>query len=114
MMDSTQAHMQDHGANQVSQLLGKLLPSMVTAGTTDTSLFGSFVGGELIAGTGEQIDLVNPATGGVFMSYLDAGEVVVKQAAEAAEAGQKQWWAKSAARTWTFDVRLWPRCTRRR
>ena len=96
-MTATQQHMQDHGANQISQLLGKLLPSIVTAGTTDTSLFGSFINGELMPGTDEQIDLVNPATGGVFMSYQDAGEVVVKQAAEAAEAGQKQWWAKSAA-----------------
>ncbi|HCH23645.1 MAG TPA: aldehyde dehydrogenase, partial [Oceanospirillaceae bacterium] len=89
--------MQDHGRALISQLLGKLLPSLVTAGTTDTSLFGSFVDGQLLAGTGAQIDLVNPATGGVFLSYLDAGEAVVVQAAQAAETGQKHWWAKTAA-----------------
>ena len=79
--------MHDHGAKQVQQLLARLLPA---------GEFGSFIGGHLLAGEGETIELVNAATGGVFMSYRDAGPALVAQAAEAAQQGQKHWWAKSA------------------
>jgi acyl-CoA reductase-like NAD-dependent aldehyde dehydrogenase len=83
--------MQDHGAHKVTQLLCKLLA------ITDINQFGSFIDGQLCAGEGEQIDLVNAATGGIFMSYRDAGAEQVQQAAVAAELAQQQWWDKSAA-----------------
>ncbi|MBC8057600.1 MAG: aldehyde dehydrogenase family protein [Rhizobiales bacterium] len=60
---------------------------------------GSYVGGELIAGTGvgARVKLINPATGRLFIEYLDAGTGVVAKAAEAAVAGQRAWASLSHA-----------------
>lgn len=80
--------MGNHGADQVAELLAKLLPE---------GEFGSYVAGQLMAGKGDDIGLVNPATGGEFMRYKDADDGVVQRAAVAAEQAQKVWWAKSAA-----------------
>ncbi len=80
--------MTNHGAEQVTELLNRLLPGGV---------FGSYVAGQLMAGEGETISLINPATAGEFMAYQDAHEGVIVAAAEAAEKAQKLWWAKAAS-----------------
>jgi len=59
--------------------------------------FGSWVNGELLVGSGEKIELINPATAQVLLCYLDAGAEVVERAASAAQEAQKQWWALSAS-----------------
>ncbi|MFM0337117.1 aldehyde dehydrogenase family protein [Paraburkholderia fungorum] len=58
---------------------------------------GSYVGGELVAGTGDDIQLYNPATGKASLAYQDGGAAIVAQAAEAAERAQKAWWALTHA-----------------
>jgi len=60
-------------------------------------VIGSYVNGEILAGDGDDIKLVNPTTGGAFLSYKDAGTAVVTKAAEAAVAGQRVWAALSHA-----------------
>lgn len=78
---------ENNGEVQVTQLLNKLL---------GTEIFGSWINGELVAGQGESIDLVNPATGKVFMQYRDAGTDNVDDAAQAAVIAQGNWWAMTA------------------
>ncbi len=80
---------ENDGKQQVEALLAELLGGEVG--------FGSWVNGEMVAGTGEEIELVNPATGRTFMSYRDAGETVVSAAAEAAARAQRQWWSLTAS-----------------
>jgi len=58
---------------------------------------GSFVGGELIEGTGQLIQLYDAATGKHSLAYRDGGAAIVELAAEAAERAQKQWWALTHA-----------------
>lgn len=60
-------------------------------------LVGSYVDGELIPGEGNDISLVNPATGDVTLTYKDATETIAQQACAAAVAGQKVWAALSHA-----------------
>ncbi|MDB6182608.1 aldehyde dehydrogenase family protein [Paracoccus fistulariae] len=57
----------------------------------------SWVGGELTAGTGSELELTDPATGQVFARYRDAGPDVVARAAEAATAAQREWFSKTAS-----------------
>jgi len=77
-----------NGEQQVEQLLTELLGS---------SVFGSWVGGELLRGEGELVSLINPATGQAFMQYQDAGAGVVQSAAMAASTAQPVWWATTAS-----------------
>ncbi|MBN3761677.1 aldehyde dehydrogenase family protein [Burkholderia sp. Ac-20365] len=58
---------------------------------------GSYVGGELIEGAGETIQLFDAATGEKSIAYKDGGTAVVEQAAAAAVRAQKQWWALTHA-----------------
>ncbi len=58
---------------------------------------GSYVGGELVAGTGDDIQLYNPATGKASLAYKDGGAAIVAQAADAAQRAQKAWWALTHA-----------------
>ncbi len=60
-------------------------------------VIGSYVNGEILAGKGASVSLINPATGITLVSYLDAGEAVAAKAATAAVAGQKIWAAVSHA-----------------
>ncbi|MBD1559301.1 aldehyde dehydrogenase family protein [Vibrio sp. S9_S30] len=78
---------ENHGKQQVESLLNTLLGS---------TSFGSWVDGRLVEGDGEALFLTNPATAGRFLSYKDAGESLVNQAAEAAVAAQKIWWGITA------------------
>lgn len=75
------------GEQQVKALLNELL---------GTSEFGSWIDGELVAGNGDDISLINPATGQVFLNYRDAGEELVAKAADAATKAQKVWWSMTA------------------
>ncbi|TVQ32210.1 MAG: aldehyde dehydrogenase family protein [Geminicoccaceae bacterium] len=65
---------------------------------------GSFVGGGRVAGRGETIELIDPATGEVCAVYADAGAEVVGLAAERAAAGAVAWRALTAAER---GRRLW-------
>jgi acyl-CoA reductase-like NAD-dependent aldehyde dehydrogenase len=60
-------------------------------------VLGSYVNGEVVAGDGAQIALVNPSTGATLVSYADAGEAVAAKAALVAVEGQKIWAAVSHA-----------------
>lgn len=75
-------------SSRVAELMQELL------GTADVQSYGA---GQFLPGTGEELCLTDPATGTVFARYRDAGADVVAQAAEAAEAAQREWWAKSAS-----------------
>ncbi|MBB4664453.1 aldehyde dehydrogenase family protein [Conexibacter arvalis] len=58
---------------------------------------GSFVGGELVAGNGDEVALVAPAEERVVAGYRDAGAAVAGQAVEAAAEGQAAWAALTAS-----------------
>lgn len=60
-------------------------------------VIGSYINGEVVSGEGEEIALVNPATGVRFLTYRDAGTNVAKQAVAAAAAAQRKWAALSNA-----------------
>ena len=62
------------------------------------STVGSYVGGALVTGdAADRIELVDPATGELFLSYADAGPALVARASGAAVAGQRAWAAMSHA-----------------
>lgn len=52
---------------------------------------GSYIGGELVPGGGEEIELVSPVTGEAVWSFRDAGAGVAHLAAAAAEQGLRRW-----------------------
>lgn len=58
---------------------------------------GSYVGGELVEGSGETIQLYDAATGKPSLGYKDGGAAIVDVAAAAADKAQKQWWALTHA-----------------
>ncbi|MET5489586.1 aldehyde dehydrogenase family protein [Klebsiella variicola] len=57
---------------------------------------GSYVGGKLIRGSGEVIEMRRAHDGTVLFSYPDADESLVKDASDAATQAGKQWWALTA------------------
>ena len=71
--------------NQTEQLLAAYAPFF------PEGVIGSYIDGEIVAGDGAEIDLVNPATGQSFLRYRDAGEAVARRAVEAAVEGQRVW-----------------------
>ncbi|GJD37368.1 aldehyde dehydrogenase family protein [Methylobacterium aerolatum] len=75
-------------SSRLADLLSDLLPG---------GRIGSVIAGEVIAGNGPSLDLVNPADGKVLASFADAGPAVVDAAMAAARDGQRAWWAMSAA-----------------
>ncbi|WP_046864351.1 aldehyde dehydrogenase family protein [Microvirga massiliensis] len=72
------------GSARVQELLQSLLPSKD---------IGSFVGGRVLPGTGETVELVDPATGQVFLTYADAGPAVIDAAMDVAQQAQARWLA---------------------
>ena len=58
---------------------------------------GSLVAGRLVAGTGGEIAVADPATGTTLMTYADAGEAPALAAVAAAEAGRTSWRSRTAA-----------------
>ena len=71
--------------------------SALLAQLTGSADVQSWIGGALVAGGGKELELTDPATGQVFARYRDAGPEVVAQAADAAIAAQRVWWAKTAS-----------------
>ena len=63
-------------------------------GTTD---IGSLIAGAMVAGDGESIALIDPASGAPLLAYREAGTGIAAQAADAADRAQRQWWALTAA-----------------
>ena len=58
---------------------------------------GSFVNGEIVAGSGEEQNLTDPATGRVFASFKDADSSIVDAAMDSAVQAQKEWMALTAS-----------------
>lgn len=58
---------------------------------------GSYVGGQMVPGTGAPVEVTDPATGKPLFAYADAGEAVAAAAAQAAVAGQAEWAKLTAA-----------------
>jgi len=58
---------------------------------------GSWVNGEVVPGTGEDLHLVDPATGQPFAAFQDAGRSVVDAAMDGAAAAQREWIALTAS-----------------
>ncbi len=57
----------------------------------------SHLGGELVAGQGATVELIDPATGESWAGYADAGPAVVDQAMVAAKAGFRVWQGLTAS-----------------
>src|SRR3712207_2213674 len=76
------------GSARVLELLQALLPSKE---------FGSLVAGQILPGNGEIVDLIDPATGKVFLTYADAGPAVIDAAMDAAQQAQARWMALTAS-----------------
>jgi acyl-CoA reductase-like NAD-dependent aldehyde dehydrogenase len=70
------------GSARVLELLQDLLPSKD---------IGSLVAGQILPGSGESVELVDPANGKVFLTYADAGPAVIDAAMDAAQEAQARW-----------------------
>lgn len=70
------------GSARVLELLRDILPSKD---------IGSLVAGEILPGSGESVELVDPATGKVSLTYADAGPAVIDAAMDAAQEAQARW-----------------------
>ncbi len=57
----------------------------------------NWIDGDLVAGEGEEITLINPATGDALVSYRDAGAGLIERATQAAQRGQREWMALTAS-----------------
>ncbi|MFS4437435.1 aldehyde dehydrogenase family protein [Paracoccaceae bacterium GXU_MW_L88] len=75
-------------ADRIAQLMQEL------CGFSDVA---SLVGGAAMAGTGDAVQLFDPATGEKTAAYADAGEDVINAAHDAAAKAQAEWWAKTAS-----------------
>ena len=58
---------------------------------------GSLIGGEILPGSGAQLELTDPASGQVFARYADAGAAEIDAAMSAAAQAQCEWMAMPAA-----------------
>jgi acyl-CoA reductase-like NAD-dependent aldehyde dehydrogenase len=67
---------------RVLELLDGLLPSKE---------IGSLVAGQILPGTGDTVNLVDPASGKAFLSFADAGPAVIDAAMDAAQQAQASW-----------------------
>ena len=57
------------GSARVQELIQALLPAKDV---------GSLAGGRILPGSGETVELTDPATGQVFLTYADAGPAVIE------------------------------------
>lgn len=85
-MNSLSQHACDH--------LAQLLEGFGLAAATPLS---NWIDGELVAGEGEEITLINPATGETLVRYCDAGAALIERATQAAQRGQREWMALTAS-----------------
>ena len=71
---------------------------------------GSLIGGEVVPGRGEEIELVDPSTGTPFLRYRDAGPDVAAEAMAAAAAGFRAWTALTPSergrRLWAVGAKV--------
>ena len=74
--------------------LAELLKGFGLAAATPLS---NWIDGALVAGEGEEITLINPATGEALVSYRDAGTTLIERATQAATRGQREWMALTAS-----------------
>ncbi|WP_394426231.1 aldehyde dehydrogenase family protein [Vreelandella stevensii] len=81
-------------SQHASDQLAALLNGFGLAAKTPLS---NWIDGELVAGDGEEITLINPATGEALVSYRDAGAALIERATQAAQRGQREWMALTAS-----------------
>jgi acyl-CoA reductase-like NAD-dependent aldehyde dehydrogenase len=62
-----------------------------------TEEIGSFVGGTIVPGAGNELTLTDPATGRPFATFKDADKSVVDAAMDAASAAQREWMKLTAS-----------------
>ena len=62
-----------------------------------TPEIGSYVAGEVVPGTGEEVELIDPAAETVVAGYRDGVAAAVDAAVAAATAAQRTWWALTAS-----------------
>lgn len=74
-----------------------LLINALKAFFPEAKEIGSYVAGRLIVGSGDSIQLYDPATGEKSVSFRDGRAQVVRDAATAAREAQKKWWAMTHA-----------------
>lgn len=58
---------------------------------------GSWVNGEMLTGSGEELTLTDPATGKAFATFRDADQKVIDAAMDAAVRAQREWAAMTAS-----------------
>lgn len=85
-MNSLNQHACDH--------LAQLLEGF---GLTAATPLSNWIDGELVAGEGDDITLINPATGETLVRYCDAGAALIERATQAAQRGQREWMALTAS-----------------
>ncbi|WP_144984050.1 aldehyde dehydrogenase family protein [Halomonas sp. C22] len=81
-------------SQHASDQLAALLNGFGLAAKTPLS---NWIDGDLVAGEGEEIKLINPATGEALVSYRDAGAALIERATQAAQRGQREWMALTAS-----------------
>lgn len=81
-------------SQHASDQLAALLNGFGLAAKTPLS---NWIDGDLVAGEGEEITLINPATGEALVSYCDAGAALIERATQAAQRGQREWMALTAS-----------------
>ncbi|HBS18449.1 MAG TPA: aldehyde dehydrogenase, partial [Halomonas sp.] len=81
-------------SQHASDQLAALLNGFGLAAKTPLS---NWIDGDLVAGEGEEITLINPATGDALVSYRDAGAGLIERATQAAQRGQREWMALTAS-----------------
>lgn len=84
--------------NTLSQYAHEYLTELLEGfGLAAAMPLSNWIGGELVAGEGEEITLINPATGEVLVSYCDGGAALIERATQAATQGQREWMALTAS-----------------
>ncbi|WP_445011028.1 aldehyde dehydrogenase family protein [Vreelandella stevensii] len=81
-------------SQHASDQLAALLNGFGLAAKTPLS---NWIDGDLVAGEGAEITLINPATGEALVSYRDAGAALIERATQAAQRGQREWMALTAS-----------------
>nr|WP_278437518.1 aldehyde dehydrogenase family protein [Brucella anthropi] len=84
----TRLHDPKEQAARIAQIFESFFPK---------SEIGSFVNGEIVAGSGNEQNLTDPATGIVFASFKDADQSIIDAAMDSAARAQREWMALTAS-----------------